>query len=129
MSERTTPRLLIADDDDFMRSALAAQLGRDFEVVGAASDAHEAARLAQEHQPDLALVDVDMPSGGGLQATRDIRERSAETAVVALSADESRETVIEMLNAGAMSYVRKGTEPHELVATLHQALDAHRPRS
>ena len=126
MSELTTPRLLIADDDDFMRSALAAQLGRDFEVVGAASDAREAATLAEEHQPELALVDVDMPWAGGLQATRDIRERSAETAVVALSADESREIVIEMLNAGAMSYVRKGTEPQELVATLYQALDAHR---
>ena len=126
MSDERHPCLLIADDDAFMRSALDTQLGRDFDVVGAACDAGEAIALAEEHQPDVVLMDVDMPSGGGLHATREINQRAPNTAVVALSADESRNVVIEMLNAGAMGYVRKGTSPEELTATLHQAIEAHR---
>lgn len=121
-----SPSLLIADDDAFIRSALDAQLSRDFQVVGAACDPDEAIALAERHQPDVAVVDVDMPSGGGLRATREIRQRAPKTAVVALSADESRSVVIEMLEAGAMSYVRKGAPPDELAATLQQAIAAHR---
>ena len=126
MTEENALSLLIADDDAFMRSALNAQLGRDFEVVGAASDAGEAIALAERHQPDVAIVDVDMPLGGGLRATHEIRERASNTAVVALSADESHNVVIEMLNAGAISYVRKGVAPAELAATLQRAIEAHR---
>ena len=120
------PRLLIADDDAFMRSVLSTQLGRDFEVVGAASDASEAIALAEEHQPHVAILDVEMPSGGGLRATREIHERTPSTAVVALSADESPDVVLEMLNAGAISYIRKGVAAEELAATLRQAIEAHR---
>ena len=127
MSGDRAPSLLIADDDAFMRAALDAQLGRDFEVVGAASDASEAIVLAEKHQPDVALIDVEMPSGGGLRAAREIQACAPNTAVLALSADESREVVIEMLEAGAISYVRKGVAPEELAATIHQAIKAHRP--
>lgn len=119
------PRLVIADDDAVVRSALSGQLGYDFDVLGAACDAQEAIALTTEHQPDVVVLDVEMPGGGGLRATREIQSAAPTTAIVALSADESHERVLEMLKAGAMSYVRKGSPGDELVATLRQSITAH----
>jgi DNA-binding NarL/FixJ family response regulator len=118
------PRLMIADDDAVVRSALGSQLAGDFEVVGAASDAAEAGELAGTHQPEAALVDVVMPEGGGLEAVREIRRRSPETCIVMLSSDESRESVVELLDAGAMAYVRKGVPASEIARTLLEAMRA-----
>jgi DNA-binding NarL/FixJ family response regulator len=118
------PRLLIADDDPVVRSALGQQLAGHFELVGAARDAAEAVELAGELQPDIAIVDVEMPGGGGPHAARGIAAISPSTAIVALSIDESREVVLEMLNAGAVTYVRKGTRSHDLVDTLLHCLHA-----
>ena len=116
------PRLLIADDDHVVRSALAQQLAGHFELVGAARDAAEAVVLAGEQQPDIAIVDVEMPGGGGPYAARGIAAISPSTAIVALSIDESREVVLGMLNAGAVTYVRKGTRSRDLVDTLLQCV-------
>jgi DNA-binding NarL/FixJ family response regulator len=124
------PRVLIADDDPDVRAALRAQLTGGFEIVAAAADTDEAIALAAEHQPDLAVVDVQMPGGGGLRATREIRAAAPRTAIVALSADESERIVLDMLTAGAVTYVRKGVGAEELNALLRESLeaDAHLPR-
>jgi len=124
------PRVLIADDDPDVRAALRAQLTGGFEVVATAADTDEAIALSAEHQPDLAIVDVQMPGGGGLRATREIREAAPRTAIVALSADESERVVLDMLTAGAVTYVRKGVGAEELNALLRESLDAeaHLPR-
>jgi DNA-binding NarL/FixJ family response regulator len=120
-----TPRLLIADDDDVVQLALYAQLHRDFEIVGRARDAAEAIELAQAQQPDIAIVDVQMPAGGGLRATREIRVCAPGTAIVALSADESDADVRAMLKAGAMAYLRKDATGPELGEVLRTAIAAH----
>ncbi len=119
------PRLLIADDDPVVAATLSAQLREDFEVVGAATDGDDAVELAANLQPDVALVDVQMP-GGGLGATRGIAEVSPHTAIVILSVDESEHSVVEFINAGAMTYLRKGTPPSEIAARLHTSIQAHR---
>jgi DNA-binding NarL/FixJ family response regulator len=119
------PRVLIADDDPDVRAVLSAQLAGGFDVVGAAADTDEAIALALDARPDLAIVDVQMPGGGGLRATREICEGAPETAIVALSADESERVVLDMLRAGAVAYVRKGVDAKELAALLHEALRAH----
>lgn len=118
------PRVLIADDDPAVRAALEAQLRSGFAVVATAGDTDEAIALASEHQPDLAIVDVQMPGGGGLRATREIRSAAPRTAIVALSADESERIVLDMLTAGAVTYVRKGVRAEELSALLRESLDA-----
>ena len=118
------PRVLIADDDPDVRDALCAQLAGGFEVVATASDTDEAIALAAEQQPDLAIVDVQMPGGGGLRATREIRAGAPRTAIVALSADESERMVRDMLTAGAVTYVRKGVGAEELAALLRESLEA-----
>jgi len=119
------PRVLIADDDPDVRAVLGAQLAGHFEVVATAGDTDEAIALATDARPDVAIVDVQMPGGGGLRATREIGEATRETAIVALSADESERVVLDMLRAGAVAYVRKGVDADELASLLHEALRAH----
>ena len=125
-AEQSIPRVLIADDDDDVRAVLATQLRDEFEVVANARDADEAIALAAEHQPDIAIVDVQMPGGGGPSATRGIRSAAAGTAIVALSSDESERIVLEMLTAGAVTYLRKGVSGSELADLLREALRARR---
>lgn len=126
--DNTSPRpsLLIADDDAFVRSVLEAQLAGDFEVVARAKDATEAIALATEHRPDAALVDVQMPGGGGLEAVRQISQCSPETCIVVLSGDDSRDHVVELLNAGAMSYVRKGIPGSEIGRAVTDSMKARK---
>jgi DNA-binding NarL/FixJ family response regulator len=119
------PRLLIADDDPVVSSTLCHQLSHEFDIVASARDATEAIALAGEHQPDVAIIDVQMPGGGGLRATREIHTCAPQTAIVVLSGDESRRVVLAMLEAGAVTYVRKGVSGHELARTLHRAMEAH----
>ena len=125
------PRLLIADDDPIVRSLLSTQLAGDFEICAVASDATEASELAEQHRPDAALVDVEMPGGGGLAAVRRISERSPDTCIVILSGDESQDVVVELLNAGAIAYVRKGVPGDQIARTVADSLkaQANLPRS
>lgn len=119
------PRLLIADDEGPVRSMLTAQLQYEFEIVGAVADGEAAVDFARRLHPDAVLLDVQMPAGGP-QAAKMIGAVSPETAIVVLSIDESRSSVIEYLHAGAMTYLRKGTPPAMLADRLHQAISAHR---
>jgi DNA-binding NarL/FixJ family response regulator len=119
-------RVLVADDDADIRGLLAAFISSDpaFKLVGVASDADEAIALAQEHKPEAALVDVAMPGGGGLRVVRELQTFSPATSVVALSAYDERNIVIEMLQAGAMSYLVKGATREQILHSLHRALVA-----
>ncbi len=118
------PTLLIADDDAVVRSMLSLTLERQFDIVGVARDSDQAIALAQAAQPDVALIDVQMPGGGGLRAIQGISEVSPETAAVVLSADEFEPLVRELMIAGAMTYVRKGIAPAKLTEVLHRAIRA-----
>jgi DNA-binding NarL/FixJ family response regulator len=120
------PTLLIADDDELVREALATRLAAAFDVVAVAGDAEEAVALARRLAPDVALLDVQMPGGGGLRATTEIARDCPRTAIVILSADEEHDAVVELLAAGATSYLRKDQPGEEVAATLRQSLDAHR---
>ncbi|MEX2275848.1 MAG: EAL domain-containing protein [Actinomycetota bacterium] len=117
-------RVLIADDEGEVRSALADLIDaeRALDLVGAAADADEAIELAIAQHPDVALVDVKMPGGGGARAAREIVRASPRTRVLALSAYEDRTTVLEMLRAGAVGYLVKGTAPEEIVASIGRAV-------
>lgn len=123
--DASPPRLLIADDDPVIQALLDMALSPEFEVVGVAADGEQAVELARESQPDAALVDVEMPAGGGLRAVRGIHEVAPDTAIVVLSVDESDGVVRELLQAGATAYLRKGVAPQVLADTLIDSIDAH----
>jgi EAL domain-containing protein (putative c-di-GMP-specific phosphodiesterase class I)/CheY-like chemotaxis protein len=118
-----TIRVLIADDEPRLRGALADLIASEetMLLVGSAGDAEEAITLAEAIRPDVAIVDVKMPAGGGPRAARGIMQASPETRVIALSAHDDRETVHEMLRAGAVSYLVKGTAPDEIVRSIGRA--------
>ena len=118
----TRPRLLIADDDAVVRATLSAQLAREFEVVATATDTGEAVALADQHRPDAALVDVEMPGGGGLEAVRAIHALAPDTRLVILSGDDSGELVADLIGAGATAYVLKGASGREIAEALGSAL-------
>ncbi len=119
-------RVLVAEDAPVMRTALAALISADpaLELVGMAEDAVEAIELARATRPDVAVVDVKMPGGGGSRATREILWHSPETRVLALSARAERDCVVEMRAAGAACYMLKGIPADQILRTIRDcALD------
>jgi DNA-binding NarL/FixJ family response regulator len=120
------PTLLIADDDPVVCSMLSMALEPRFEIVAAVEDGECAVTRAAETRPDAAVIDVEMPRGGGSRAVRGIAQTSPDTAIVVLSGDESDGVVRQLLQAGAMAYVRKGIPSHELIDTLDSSIRAHR---
>jgi DNA-binding NarL/FixJ family response regulator len=112
-------RVLLADDQALVRAGFRALLDSqdDIEVVGEASDGHEAARLAATLVPDVVLMDVRMPGLDGLAATRLIAEddRLDGVRIVILTTFELDEYVFEAIRSGASGFLVKDTEPVELV--------------
>ena len=121
-------RVLIADDEEDVRELLAEMIRRepDLELVAAAADASEAVAAAERERPDVAIIDAQMPEGGGVRAIRDMAERAPETATIVLSAFDSQSKVVEHLDAGALAYLVKPVSRRDLVATLERAIAAHR---
>jgi EAL domain-containing protein (putative c-di-GMP-specific phosphodiesterase class I)/CheY-like chemotaxis protein len=115
-------RVLLADDEPGLRDALSELLSHvdEVELIGTAADAEEAIRVAEEGLPDVALIDVRMPEGGGPHAARGITRVSPATRVIALSAYEDRSNVLEMLRAGAVGYLVKGAAAEELVEGIQR---------
>ena len=114
--------LLIADDDAVVRYRVQSELKDSFRIVAVAESATEAIALAEQHRPDAALIDVEMPGGGARVAVPAIAACSPNTRMVILSADEIQHVVLELLGAGAIAYVRKGMGGDRLAETLAQAL-------
>jgi DNA-binding NarL/FixJ family response regulator len=117
-------RILVADDHPLFLDGLVATLSADeeLEVVATARDAVAAVRLAREHQPDLALLDVAMP-GSGLEAARSIATASPSTRVVMLTSSEDQDDLVSAMNAAAKGYVLKGIAGRELRAILKSVHD------
>jgi EAL domain-containing protein (putative c-di-GMP-specific phosphodiesterase class I) len=122
--ERQRIRVLIADDEAAIREALADLLASEetLELVAVATDTDEAIELAGRTMPDVALLDVKMPGGGGPRAAREIRSVTPHTRVVALSAHEDRSSVLEMLRAGVVGYVVKGASAEEILETVRRSV-------
>jgi DNA-binding NarL/FixJ family response regulator len=115
-------RVLLADDQALVRAGFRALLDAepDLMVVGEAANGTDAVRLARELTPDVVLMDIRMPGGDGLAATRAITEepRLADVHVVILTTFELDEYVFEALRIGASGFLVKDTEPVELLRAV-----------
>jgi DNA-binding NarL/FixJ family response regulator len=100
----------------------------DFDVVGHARNGLEAVQLAEELQPDLVVMDIEMPVLDGVEATRRLRERMPEVPVVAISGHDYEERVLEIRHAGAADYVRKARLEDELPHVAAALLSGQRTR-
>lgn len=130
MSKRPRIRVLVAEDDPTVRDALEALIRseRSLELVAVVGDAPSAVEAAMREQPDVAVVDVRMP-GGGASAARGITSCAPGTRVLAFTARDDRETVLQMLEAGAVGYLLKGDSIDEIVEAIHAAADGQAPLS
>jgi len=116
-------RVLLADDDAGLLAAIAdtVRSAPDMEVVATARDANEVTKHAQATMPDVIVMDVRMPGGGGVAAAREVARILPETRVVALSAHEDGASALLMLEAGAVAYVVKGAPEPEILDAIRRA--------
>ncbi len=112
--------VLLADDHDLVREGTRELLERekDLLVVAEAGDGEEAVRLATQHRPDVALMDIDMPKLNGIGATKEIKTISPSTAVLILTAYDDDQYVFALLEAGAAGYLLKSVRGRELVDAI-----------
>jgi DNA-binding NarL/FixJ family response regulator len=115
-----TIRVLIADDHRVFREGLRAVLSPepDMEVVGEAATGKEVLERATELEPDVVLMDIQMPDLNGIEATRRILEVDPHVGVVVLTMFEDDDSVFSAMRAGARGYVLKGADPSEILKML-----------
>ncbi len=113
-------KLVLADDHAVVRSGLRMLLEAqpDMEIVGEAESGAQALAQVRRLQPDIILMDIQMPGMSGIEATRQIKEAYGETAVIALTMHEDDQYFFAMLQAGASGYVPKRAAPDELVGAI-----------
>ena len=96
-----TVRVFIVDDHDLFRSGVRAGLGDTVDIVGEASEVGAAVEMINERVPDVVLLDVHMPAGGGKAVIEGVREENAAIEFLALSASDAAEDVVAIVRAGA----------------------------
>jgi DNA-binding NarL/FixJ family response regulator len=122
-------RVLAADDHPLALAGLRQLLGAldDIELVGAATGGEEAVRLAVEHEPDVVLMDLEMPGMDGIEATRAMLAQRPGTVVVVLTSFSDRERILAALDAGAVGYLLKDVQPDELARAIQAAAGGQAP--
>lgn len=119
-----TLKILLVDDHEIMRQGLCLLLDKhpDTEVIGQANNGRKAIQLTAELKPDVIVMDVNMPSLDGADATKQITGEHPDVKVVALSMHSKKGFVVEMLKAGAMAYVLKENAFSELIAAINTVM-------
>jgi DNA-binding NarL/FixJ family response regulator len=118
-----TIRIFLVDDHRLFLSGVESELGKDFEIVGSASDVDEAIAGILSSSPDVVLLDVHMPGGGGRTVIDGVARYNDEIKFLALSVSDAAEDVISVVRAGARGYVTKSISPAELAAAIARVHD------
>ena len=111
-------KVFLVDDHQLFLSGVRAELGAEVEVVGAASDVDNAIEMIRARVPDVVLVDVHMPGGGGARVITEVLATNPDIRFLALSVSDAPEDVIATIRAGARGYVTKTIAPDELVEAV-----------
>jgi len=123
------PTLLLVDDHDVIRVGTRSVLAPLFETVGEADNAGSAIELFNERRPDIVLLDVRLPGGGGAFVAEQIRLIDPNACIVAFTVVVERDEVRAMLNAGVNGYLVKNTPKEQLAELLLSALEGSKPVS
>jgi len=126
-----SPRVLIVDDHQLFRSGVRSELEAHLDIVGEAGTVDEAADAIAAHDPDVVLLDVHMPDGGGVEVIRRAAVEGRSTRFLALSVSDAAEDVIAVIRAGARGYVTKsisGAELADAVRRVHEGDAVFSPR-
>jgi DNA-binding NarL/FixJ family response regulator len=116
-------RLFLVDDHRLFLSGLRAELGAHFDIAGEAADAGAAIEGIVVARPDVVLLDVHLPGGGGRAVLEAVLAVLPEVRFLAISVSDAAEDVISVIRAGAGGYVTKSIAPAELVAAIHRVRD------
>jgi len=117
------PRVFVVDDHQLFRAGVRAEIGDSFELVGDASEVDAAVELIGERGPDVVLVDVHMPDGGGAAVIRRVTRERPEIRFLALSVSDDPSDVIDAIRAGARGYVTKSISGAELVDAIRRVAE------
>jgi DNA-binding NarL/FixJ family response regulator len=113
-------RVLIVDDHPLVRSGLRALLTsiEGIQLVGEADDGRTAVELALREQPDVVVMDIQMPGEGGIEATRVLATEAPGVAILMLTMHEDEESLLAAMRAGARGYILKGAEQEEVIGAI-----------
>ena len=117
------PRVVIVDDHDLFRSGVHAELKDRVAVVGDAGSVSEAIEVIAREQPDVVLLDVHMPDGGGVEVIRRVIAAQLGVRFLALSVSDAAEDVIAVIRAGARGYVTKSISGSDLADAVHRVAE------
>ena len=123
MSDAAAVSVFLVDDHQLFLSGVRAELPDDLPVAGAASDVDAAIEMIREREPDVVLVDVHMPAGGGARVIREVLQTHPAVRFLALSVSDAPEDVIAVIRAGARGYVTKTIAPDELAEAIRRVAD------
>jgi DNA-binding NarL/FixJ family response regulator len=116
----SAPRVVVVDDHGLFRDGVRSRIGADVEIVGEAGTVDEAVAAIERESPDVVLLDVHMPDGGGLAVLRRATESRPDVRFLALSVSDAPADVIDLVQAGALGYVTKTIEPGDLVDAVRR---------
>ena len=124
-SRSKTARILIVDDHPIVRDGLIAALSRhpNLQVCGEAATVADAIKLIDSKQPDLAIIDLSLPDGSGLDLIKRIKARNVSTKMLVLSMSDESLYAERTLRAGAMGFLHKQEARGKLIDAIHQVLD------
>jgi DNA-binding NarL/FixJ family response regulator len=117
------PRVVLVDDHAMFRAGVRSEIGSAVDLVGEAADAPEAVKVVLDTRPDVVLLDVHLPGGGGVEVLRQVHAQLPEIRFLALSVSDAAEDVIGTIRAGARGYVTKSITGDELVTAIRRVAD------
>ena len=116
-------RVVVVDDHAMFRSGVKAEIGAAVDVIGEAADAEAAVAVILARRPDVVLLDVHLPGGGGVEVLQRVHAKEPDQKFLALSVSDAAEDVIGVIRAGARGYVTKSISGTELVDAIRRVAD------
>ena len=116
-------RVVVVDDHAMFRTGVKAEIGTAVQVVGEAADAGAAIATVLQTSPDVVLLDVHLPGGGGIEVLRKVHEKDPDQRFLALSVSDAAEDVIGLIRAGARGYVTKSISGAELIDAIRRVAE------
>jgi DNA-binding NarL/FixJ family response regulator len=124
-----TRRIFLVDDHDVVRAGMKAVLDETYDIVGEAAEVSEAVVGILETKPEVVILDVKLPGGGGAAVIHGVRGQLPDVCFMALTVSTSRDDVVNMMQAGVDGYITKTTMSNELPNLIEQAAEGQRPVS
>ncbi len=123
MTELAEITVVVVDDHEMFRAGVKTEIGQHVQVVAEAGDVDTAVKAILQHQPQVVLLDVHLPGGGGLEVLKQVHGQNPDVKFLALSVSDAAEDVISVIRGGARGYVTKSIRGDELITAIRRVAD------